>query len=208
MGAGAHISPLAPASPAELPVVAGVTFATAAAGLRYKGRPDLMLALVEPGATVAGVFTRSRTQLRALVAIALAGQCAEEVFFGDVSTGPGGDLLYATNATAEMVDPFSEAAFALEAGEVSEPVQTQFGWHLIKLEDRRTGGAQPFEDVEGAIRLVLLRQSVQDRLVELREAAEIEVHDPDLKRLQEMTEQQRDAIDAQIETEVQQPPAE
>jgi hypothetical protein len=37
------------------------------------------------------------------VAIALAGQCAEEVFFGDVSTGPGGDLLYATNAAAEMV---------------------------------------------------------------------------------------------------------
>jgi hypothetical protein len=62
MGAGAHISPLAPASPAELPVVAGVTFATAAAGLRYKGRPDLMLALVEPGATIAGVFTRSRTR--------------------------------------------------------------------------------------------------------------------------------------------------
>ena len=49
------------------------------------------------------VFTRSRTELRALVQIALAGQCAEEVFFGDVSTGPGGDLLYATNCAAEMV---------------------------------------------------------------------------------------------------------
>jgi cell division protease FtsH len=49
------------------------------------------------------VFTRSRTELRALVQIALAGQCAEEIFFGDVSTGPGGDLLYATNCAAEMV---------------------------------------------------------------------------------------------------------
>jgi cell division protease FtsH len=49
------------------------------------------------------VFTRSRTELLALVQIALAGQCAEELFFGDVSTGPGGDLLYATNAAAEMV---------------------------------------------------------------------------------------------------------
>ena len=49
------------------------------------------------------VFTRSRTELRALVQIALAGQCAEEIFFGDVSTGPGGDLLYATNTAAEMV---------------------------------------------------------------------------------------------------------
>ncbi|MFW6076608.1 MAG: bifunctional glutamate N-acetyltransferase/amino-acid acetyltransferase ArgJ [Hyphomicrobiales bacterium] len=62
MGAGAHISPLAPVSPAELPVVAGVKLAAAQVGLRYKGRPDLMLALVEPGATVAGVFTRSRTR--------------------------------------------------------------------------------------------------------------------------------------------------
>ena len=49
------------------------------------------------------VFTRSRTEMQALVKIALAGQCAEEIFFNDVSTGPGGDLLYATNAAAEMV---------------------------------------------------------------------------------------------------------
>jgi glutamate N-acetyltransferase / amino-acid N-acetyltransferase len=62
MGARAHISPLAPASPAELPAVAGVTFATAQTGVRYQGRPDLMLALVEPGSTVAGVFTRSKTR--------------------------------------------------------------------------------------------------------------------------------------------------
>jgi peptidyl-prolyl cis-trans isomerase C len=124
----------------------------------------------------------------------------------DGSKEQGGDLGYFT--AEEMVDPFSEAAFALEAGEVSQPVQTQFGWHLIKLEDRRTGGAQPFEDVENAIRMVLLRQAVQDKLVELRQTADIDVFDPDLKRLQEMTEQQRDAIDAQIESESQQAPAE
>ena len=49
------------------------------------------------------VFTRSRSQMQALIQIAMGGQCAEELFFGDVSTGPGGDLLYATNAAAEMV---------------------------------------------------------------------------------------------------------
>ena len=49
------------------------------------------------------VYTRSRSELRALVQIAFGGQCAEEAFFGDVSTGPGGDLLYATNCVAEMV---------------------------------------------------------------------------------------------------------
>jgi peptidyl-prolyl cis-trans isomerase C len=124
----------------------------------------------------------------------------------DGSSELGGDLGYFT--AEEMVAPFSEATFALEVGEVSEPVQTEFGWHVIKLEDRRTGGALPFEDVENAIRMVLTRQAVQDKLVELRLGADIEVHDPDLKRLQEMTEQQRDAIDAQIDSEIRQAPAE
>jgi cell division protease FtsH len=49
------------------------------------------------------VYTRSRGEMQALCQIALAGQCAEELFFGDISTGPGGDLLYATNVAAEMV---------------------------------------------------------------------------------------------------------
>ncbi len=49
------------------------------------------------------VYTRSKKELEALVQIAFGGQCAEELFFGDVSTGPGGDLLYATNCAAEMV---------------------------------------------------------------------------------------------------------
>jgi len=49
------------------------------------------------------VFTRSRTEMLQLIQIALGGQCAEEMFFGDVSTGPSGDLLYATNVAAQMV---------------------------------------------------------------------------------------------------------
>jgi ATP-dependent Zn protease len=49
------------------------------------------------------VYTRSRQEMLALIQIAMGGQCAEEIFFGDVSTGPGGDLLYATNVAAEMV---------------------------------------------------------------------------------------------------------
>ncbi len=62
MGAGAHISPLAPAALVELPRLAGVRLASAHAGIRYQGRPDVMLALVEPGSTIAGVFTRSKTR--------------------------------------------------------------------------------------------------------------------------------------------------
>jgi ATP-dependent Zn protease len=49
------------------------------------------------------VYTRSRKDLIGLIQISLGGQCAEEVFFGDVTTGPAGDLLYATNVAAQMV---------------------------------------------------------------------------------------------------------
>jgi peptidyl-prolyl cis-trans isomerase C len=117
----------------------------------------------------------------------------------DGSKEYGGDLGYFT--AEEMVAPFSSAAFSLDVGDVSQPVQTEFGWHLIKVEDRRVGGAQPFENVKETIRLVLLRQAVQDRLVELRQSATIEVHDPDLKRLQEETERIRDEIDEQLPTQ-------
>src|SRR3954453_11153772 len=49
------------------------------------------------------VYTRSKSEMLALIQIAMAGQVAEELFFNDVSTGPGGDLLYATNVAAQMV---------------------------------------------------------------------------------------------------------
>ena len=49
------------------------------------------------------VWTRSRSEMTGLIRIAMGGQVAEEIFFGDVSTGPGGDLLYATNVAAQMV---------------------------------------------------------------------------------------------------------
>jgi glutamate N-acetyltransferase / amino-acid N-acetyltransferase len=52
-------SPLAPDRPPDLPVIGGVRFAAAGCGIRYQGRNDVMVALIEPGATVAGVFTRS-----------------------------------------------------------------------------------------------------------------------------------------------------
>ena len=56
------VSPLAPKSMPELPVIAGAEFASIAAGVRYRGRDDVMLARLAPGTTVAGVFTRSATR--------------------------------------------------------------------------------------------------------------------------------------------------
>lgn len=62
MGTISKTSPLAPTYFPELPVIAGVTFATAAAGVKYQGRTDVMLARLIPGSTIAGVFTQSTTR--------------------------------------------------------------------------------------------------------------------------------------------------
>jgi glutamate N-acetyltransferase/amino-acid N-acetyltransferase len=56
------LSPLAPATFPDLPVIEGVTFATAEAGVKYEDRADVMLALLTPGSTIAGVFTKSSTR--------------------------------------------------------------------------------------------------------------------------------------------------
>ena len=60
MAAPVPVSPLAPKSYPDLPPVEGVRFATAAAGIKYKGRTDVMLALLAPGTVAAGVFTKSK----------------------------------------------------------------------------------------------------------------------------------------------------
>lgn len=62
-------------------------------------------------------------------------------------SGNGGDLGYFTRET--MVPEFAEAAFSMKKGELSKkPVKTQFGYHIIKVEDRRLGEPMPFEEVE------------------------------------------------------------
>ena len=64
MGKAAPVSPFAPKSLPDVPAIAGVRFATAEAGIRYKGRTDLLLAVLDPGTTAAGVLTRSQDAAR------------------------------------------------------------------------------------------------------------------------------------------------
>jgi peptidyl-prolyl cis-trans isomerase C len=110
----------------------------------------------------------------------------------DGSKEYGGDLGYFT--AAEMVPEFSKAAFALKPGQLSKPVKTSYGWHVIRVEEFKEGGPQPYDQVKGPIRSVLLREKVQTKVFQLREKAQIEVLDDDLKKLAERTQKRRDEI--------------
>jgi peptidyl-prolyl cis-trans isomerase C len=96
------------------------------------------------------------------------------------SASKGGDLGFF--AKDQMVKPFASAAFALEPGQISEPVRTRFGYHIIKLEERRDGGQIPKAQASGRIRAHLLGikrdQAMQTRVRRLREAAVIEILTP------------------------------
>lgn len=113
----------------------------------------------------------------------------------DGSKDYGGDLGYFT--APEMVPQFSAAAFKLQKGETSEPVKTDFGWHIIRVEDRKKGAAQPYDQVKGAIRNVLVRKKVQEKLQGLRDVAKVDIVDQDLKRFADEAKKQRKALEEQ-----------
>ncbi|MCK9605345.1 MAG: peptidylprolyl isomerase [Methylomonas sp.] len=86
----------------------------------------------------------------------------------------GGDLGWFT--PDRMVPPFSEAVIALENGKFSkEPVQTQFGWHVILREESRALTPPPFDSVKEQIRPMLQRQKAQTMIENLRNSAKVEI---------------------------------
>lgn len=89
----------------------------------------------------------------------------------------GGDLGFFTKD--QMVAEFSTAAFALKKGEVSGPVKSSFGWHIIKVEDRRTVSAPPLDQVAEEIRSKLAGAAFEKTVDGLRKGAKIETFNPD-----------------------------
>ena len=91
------------------------------------------------------------------------------------SSAKGGDLGFF--GKGQMVKEFEDAAFALNPGEVTGPVKTQFGYHMIKLVDKKKSAKQSFESVRENIKAYIAKgiadQMITDKINELRETAEI-----------------------------------
>lgn len=94
------------------------------------------------------------------------------------STGPsgpnGGELGWF--GAGQMVKPFADVTATLEKGSYTkEPVQTQFGWHVIRLEDSREGTPPPFEDVKERLKIMLANQKLQKHIEQIKESATIDI---------------------------------
>jgi peptidyl-prolyl cis-trans isomerase C len=90
----------------------------------------------------------------------------------DPGAAEGGDLGYFTRD--QMVPEFAEVAFKLDKGQVSDPVKTQFGWHVIKVEDKRTKPTPTFDEVKAQIENYVAHRAQAELVAKLRSAANIE----------------------------------
>ncbi|WP_170443906.1 bifunctional glutamate N-acetyltransferase/amino-acid acetyltransferase ArgJ [Ruegeria arenilitoris] len=154
------VSPLAPAAFPDLPVIDGVRFATVAAGVRYHGRTDVMLAVLDPGTAVAGVFTRSATRAAPVL------DCQDKI--GGPGDGPAAILVNSGNANAftgqygrASVEQITEAAaqatgvaqnrvFTSSTGVIGEPLPHD---RIVARLDELTAGlrADALEEAARAI---------------------------------------------------------
>ena len=118
----------------------------------------------EPEVRARHILVKSEAEAKELIKQLKAGADFFELAKKN-STGPsadsGGDLGYFSRG--QMVKPFEDAAFALKPGEISGPVQTEFGWHVIKVEDKRNHPVPAFDEVKDQLMASLVQNQIEDR---------------------------------------------
>ncbi len=147
------VSPLAPASFPDIPSIKGVNFSTASAGVKYQGRSDVMLAVLDPGTEIAGVFTSSSTRSFAVI------DCEEKIHLTDSSLG-----------AAIVVNSGNANAFTGSRGKVSVEAITSTAAEVLNIPRSRV-----FSSSTGVIGEELPHNLITDALCKM--VAEKTKHD-------------------------------
>jgi peptidyl-prolyl cis-trans isomerase C len=93
----------------------------------------------------------------------------------DASAANGGDLGFVSRAQLEP--DFGKAVFALDIGKTSDPVKTRFGWHVIRVEEKRDGQVPPFDQIKPMLETIVIRKAQADFVSKLHDGAKIERFD-------------------------------
>lgn len=130
------------------------------------------------------ILVKTKEEAEAIIKELDAGGNFEEIAkakSSDPGSGAqGGDLGYF--GPGQMVPSFEQAALALEVGTYTKvPVQSDFGWHVIKVEDKRVKQPPAFEQVKEQVRSLLLRERYFELVNQVRAAAKVDITDPQLK---------------------------
>jgi peptidyl-prolyl cis-trans isomerase C len=135
---------------------------------------------VEEQVAASHILVRTEPEIQEVVAELKQGKDFAEVAKArsiDGSAAKGGAL--GTFGRGRTVAEFEEAAFALQVGEVSPPVHTQFGYHVIKVTERQPAHVKPLDEVRDEVRNTLVAQFVDTLLQDLRRAAKVQVLRPE-----------------------------
>lgn len=150
-----------------------------------KARYDKEIASVDAKQEVHARHILVKTREEAEAVIKQLDEGADfEAVAKEKSTGPsgpeGGDLGFF--GPGQMVPPFEKVAFAMEPGSYTkEPVETQFGWHVIKVEEKREAQKPSFEQIKDQVRQVVLREKYMELVRDARAELSVEYVDPELK---------------------------
>jgi len=151
-----------------------------------RARYDKEIAAIPPQVEVRArhILVKTKEEAEAIIKKLDGGSKFEELAKENSTDGTaanGGDLGYFTEG--QMVPEFEKAAFALKPGEYTkEPVETQFGFHVIQQEDRRTKQPPAFDQVEDQIRSIVMRERYVDLVKKLRDGLKIEYKDPVIEK--------------------------
>lgn len=142
------------------------------------------------------ILVKTKEEAEAIIKRLEKGEKFEDIAKKDSTDGSaamGGDLGYFSHG--QMVKPFEDAAFSLKIGEYTKtPVESPFGWHIIKVEDRREKQPPALDDVKDALRSMIARDRYREVIESLRAKMDIKYPDEDVAKMMQMPDEDESAL--------------